>query len=105
MIAWMYSLTAENLPRISDPQDNMLPSLPSDQQTELWLVGVLAFLQKWAFFVCIVLVIIFVLNAAISKARKNPKLVRFWKFLAYGVGLIGIVFALLPYFVLGELNK
>lgn len=77
--------------------------LPTQQQTESFLIDIMVYLQKWGFIICVITVITLTLFALIAKMRKNPKLLRVFKFFGYGVSIIGIGLAFLPYLVLDNL--
>lgn len=88
-----------NEPLVKLQEDTILPDLPSEMQAQTWLIDFLAFTQKWGLILCIILILISIVQVKLFKIRKNPQLVRFWKFSAYGFAFIGIVFAVLPYIV------
>ncbi|MYL35441.1 hypothetical protein GLW08_21400 [Pontibacillus yanchengensis] len=80
--------------------DTMLPSLPTDEEMENFVVELLAFLQQWGVIVCSITALICIVIYQLFKVRKNPQLVRLWRFLAYGFIFIAIVFAVSPYLLL-----
>jgi hypothetical protein len=81
-------------------EDSLLPDLPTEAATEEWLFTSLAYLQKWGFLACLILIVICFFMVKLFKIRKNPQLVRMWKFWAYGFAFIGIFFAVLPYIII-----
>ncbi len=93
---------SEEIPRFGDGD---IQFFPSNDQVEDFMVYLISYLQKWGVLVCIFLVIAFMLFSLVSSGRKNPKLVRTFKFFSYGFTFIGVVFTFLPYFILSEYNN
>jgi len=88
------------MPKSFQNDDSGFSIFPSQEQTENYLVDILAYLQKWGFFTCLVLIIVLTLLGLVAKMRKNPKMLRVFKFLGYGLGIIGLCFVFLPYYAL-----
>lgn len=100
---WYLQIVVSNmsiLPESFQNEDSGFTIFPSQEQTENYLVDILAYLQKWGLLICFIIIFVIIILSLIANMRKNPRLVRVFNFIGYGAGIIGLCFVFLPYFTL-----
>jgi predicted membrane channel-forming protein YqfA (hemolysin III family) len=94
------SLILGNAPLVQIKEDTMLPSVPSQEQSESFFLEFVSYVQQWGVLFCIVAALLCFIVSKLFKVKKNPKSQRIWRFYSFGFVFIAIIFAFLPYIAL-----
>ncbi|MEF3309406.1 hypothetical protein PV433_10880 [Paenibacillus sp. GYB004] len=94
-------LLSRDIPLLPDDSGDGILPLPTNDD----LINFLAYLQKWGVIVSFLLFTVMILLALIAKANKNPSLQRSFKFFAYGLAIIAVALAFLPYYVIYQVES
>jgi uncharacterized membrane protein len=89
-----------NTPLVKLEEDTLLPNLPSNEQSESFFLEILSYVQQWGVLACFVAAILCFIVSRLFKIKKNPQSQRIWRYYSYGLVLIAIIFAFLPYIAL-----
>lgn len=100
MILGNVSLLLGNAPLVHLEEDTLLPSIPSEDQSEFFFLELVSYVQQWGVLVCIVAAILCFIVAKLFKVKKNPKSQRIWRFYSFGFIFIAVICAFLPYIAL-----